>query len=223
MARIICIGEAMLELSSRAGACHLGYGGDTLNTAIHLARLGHDVAYLTALGADPFSADLRSKWADEGLDTSLILTDTARNPGLYAISVDHAGERSFTYWRNDSAARQMFALPEIERVLAEAIQADLLVYSLITLAVLPALATHRGEMEGARESAGRAAGAWRSTAIIDRDCGKAPARRKRRATKQLPVPTLACRRSRMRRCSTARQALTPSPRIGSSWDAPRRS
>jgi 2-dehydro-3-deoxygluconokinase len=143
MARIICIGEAMLELSSRAGACHLGYGGDTLNTAIHLARLGHDVAYLTALGADPFSADLRSKWADERLDTSLILTDTPRNPGLYAISVDHAGERSFTYWRNDSAARQMFALPEIERVLAEAIQADLLVYSLITLAVLPAEARHR--------------------------------------------------------------------------------
>lgn len=38
----------MLELS-RDGECwRLGYGGDTLNTAIHMARAGHDVAYLTS-------------------------------------------------------------------------------------------------------------------------------------------------------------------------------
>jgi len=137
MARILCIGEAMLELSRAERGWQLGYGGDTLNTAIHLARFGHDVAYVTGLGTDPFSTDLRAQWTAEGLDTSLILTDPARNPGLYAISVDPAGERSFTYWRNDSAARQMFALPGIERVSDAALDADLLVYSLITLAILP--------------------------------------------------------------------------------------
>ena len=135
--RICVVGEGMLELSRSGENWRLGYGGDTLNTAIHLTRYGHNVAFLTALGDDPFSADLRRDWADEGLDTGQILTDPARTAGLYAIRTDDAGERSFAYWRSNSAARRMFALPGIEAALAEAEQADALVFSLITLAVLP--------------------------------------------------------------------------------------
>ena len=120
MARIVLAGEAMLELSQDGAGWRLGYGGDTLNTAIHLARAGHDVAYLTALGSDPLSADLRARWAAEGLDTSLVLDHPARATGLYAISTDTAGERSFTYWRDTSAARELFALEAAGDALAEA-------------------------------------------------------------------------------------------------------
>jgi 2-dehydro-3-deoxygluconokinase len=137
MARIVCIGEAMLELSGSAGAWALGYGGDTLNTAVHLARAGHDVAYMTALGSDPFSQDLRTKWLGEGLDCSLVLTHPTRTAGLYAIKTDDTGERSFTYWRSDSAARDMFSLPAMVAAIEQAEQADLLAYSLISLAILP--------------------------------------------------------------------------------------
>jgi 2-dehydro-3-deoxygluconokinase len=137
VARIVCIGEAMLELSRNDGGWNMGYGGDTLNTAIHMARAGHDVAYLTAIGCDPLSAELKTQWADEGIDTSLILTHDARSTGLYAINIDAHGERSFSYWRDSSAAREMFALPGIEAALAAAESADLIVYSLITLAILP--------------------------------------------------------------------------------------
>jgi 2-dehydro-3-deoxygluconokinase len=135
--RIVLIGEAMLELSRQGEAWRLGYGGDTLNTAIHLARAGHDVAYLSAIGCDPLSADLKAQWAAEGLDTSLILDHPTRSTGLYAISTDDQGERSFSYWRDSSAARDMFALPGIKAALAAAEQADLIAYSLITLAILP--------------------------------------------------------------------------------------
>jgi 2-dehydro-3-deoxygluconokinase len=107
LARIVVIGEGMLELSRKGEGWQLGYGGDTLNTAIHLARAGHDVAYLTALGIDPMSANLKARWAAEGLDTSLVLDHPSRSTGLYAISTDAAGERSFAYWRDSSAARQM--------------------------------------------------------------------------------------------------------------------
>jgi 2-dehydro-3-deoxygluconokinase len=137
VARIVCIGEAMLELSRKDDALALGYGGDTLNTAIHLARAGHDVAYLTAIGSDPLSAGLRVEWAGEGLDTTLILDHPTRSTGLYAISTDAKGERSFSYWRDTSAARDMFTLLGIEAALTAAEQADLIVYSLITLAILP--------------------------------------------------------------------------------------
>lgn len=135
--RAVLVGEAMLELSQDGSGWRLGYGGDTLNTAIHLARSGIDTAYLTALGTDPFSADLKARWAAEGLDTSLILSDTARNPGLYAITCDEAGERSFTYWRGESAARGMFGCAGIDAAIAATEYADLMAFSLISLAILP--------------------------------------------------------------------------------------
>lgn len=137
MARIVCIGEGMLELSRDGGGWRLGYGGDTLNTAIHLARAGHDVAYLTALGSDAFSEDLKRRWQTEGLDTSLILTHPTRQAGLYAIDTDAVGERSFTYWRDSSAAREMFALPGVAAAGMAAERADLVYFSLISLAILP--------------------------------------------------------------------------------------
>lgn len=126
----------MLELS-HDGEWKLGYGGDTLNTAIHLARLGHDVAYLTALGNDPFSAELRKRWEGEGLDTSLIQTHPSRNVGLYAITTDDGGERSFTYWRDVSAARELFDLADNEVRQRAIAGCDLFYFSLISAAILP--------------------------------------------------------------------------------------
>ncbi|MGN6356204.1 MAG: sugar kinase [Novosphingobium sp.] len=136
MARIVCCGEGMLELSRRGEDWKLGYGGDTLNTAIHLARLGHDVAYFTALGTDPLSDKLRADWEAEGLDTSLVLTHPSRNVGLYAINTDDAGERNFAYWRETSAAREMFDLADTEVRRQVVSGCDLFYHSLITTAVL---------------------------------------------------------------------------------------
>lgn len=137
MARIVCCGEGMVELSRQDDAWRLGYGGDTLNTAIHLARLGHDVAYFSALGCDAFSDMLRKEWAAEGLDLSLVLAHPSRNVGLYAISTDAAGERSFVYWRDSSAARDMFQLADSEVRQQVVDRCDLFYYSLISAAILP--------------------------------------------------------------------------------------
>jgi 2-dehydro-3-deoxygluconokinase len=127
----------MIELSRGEGdGWRLGHGGDTLNTAIHMARMGCDVRYLTALGDDPFSTTLRTDWAKEGIDTALIQTDASRMPGLYAITTDAVGERSFAYWRGQSAARRTLSLPGSGAVVAAAADADLLLFSLITLAIL---------------------------------------------------------------------------------------
>lgn len=135
--RIVLVGEPMIELSRRGAAWQLGYGGDTLNTALHLARGGHYVAYLTALGDDPFAAAMIDRWQGEGLDCSLVLHHPQRATGLYAISTDASGERSFAYWREHSAAREMFALPGADAAIEQAARADLLVFSLISLAILP--------------------------------------------------------------------------------------
>ena len=137
--RIVVLGEGMVELAQPNDTNHwrVGYGGDTLNTAIHLARLGQQVAYVTALGTDSFSGDLCSAWKTEGLDTSLILTHPDCSVGLYAIRTDAHGERSFTYWRDSSAAKYLFALPQSESLTGNIETADLFFFSLISLAVLP--------------------------------------------------------------------------------------
>ncbi len=102
----VVVGEAMLELSRDGERWRMGYGGDTLNTAIHLARSGISTAYLTAVGSDPFSVAMVAEWRSEGLDVSLVLEHPTRHCGLYAIATDAAGERSFTYWRDKAAARR---------------------------------------------------------------------------------------------------------------------
>lgn len=135
--RAVLVGEAMLELSQQGTLWRLAYGGDTLNTAIHLARSGVDTAFFTALGHDPFAGDLARRWEAEGLDCGLVLRHPARATGLYAISTDAAGERSFAYWRDTSAARETFALPGTDAACTAAAKADLLGFSLITLAILP--------------------------------------------------------------------------------------
>jgi 2-dehydro-3-deoxygluconokinase len=135
--RVVCVGEAMVEMSTRQGRWDVHYGGDTLNVALHLTRLGHDVSYLTALGGDPFAGFMRQAWAREGLDVSHVLAIPERTTGLYCIDTDERGERHFHYWRGESAARSLFLAPGIDQAMEAAYGADLLFFSLITLAILP--------------------------------------------------------------------------------------
>jgi 2-dehydro-3-deoxygluconokinase len=138
--RVACVGEAMIELSFRGPGQadpRIAYAGDTLNTAIYLQRaLGQAgrVSYITAMGTDPFSEAALAFMAAEGIDTSRIARDPARLPGLYAITTDAQGERSFHYWREASAARHLFRSSEGFAALDGV---DLIYLSAITLAILP--------------------------------------------------------------------------------------
>ncbi len=122
MSRIACIGECMIELVQLPdGMLSRGFGGDTLNTAVYLARLGCAVDYVTALGTDPFSEEMLLGWAEEGVGTSLVLRTPGALPGLYIIQTDTTGERRFSYWRDSAPVRRLFDhadLPRIETALA---------------------------------------------------------------------------------------------------------
>ena len=136
--KIVCLGEVMVELSHGEGtATSIGYAGDTFNTAIYLQRALPEatVCYATKLGRDPFSANIRDLMAEENLDVRFTLTSPDLLPGLYAISTDAFGERSFHYWRSASAARSLFQAPALE--LSALADTDLLYLSAISLAILP--------------------------------------------------------------------------------------
>jgi len=139
--RIALIGECMLELQGQAfGAMTQGFGGDTLNTAVYLARCGAAAGlqtfYATGLGEDPLSAGMMARWAAEGIALDLVRRLPGRMPGLYMIEVDARGERSFSYWRDTSAAKAYFEV-EITPLEAGAEAWDTLYLSGISLAILP--------------------------------------------------------------------------------------
>ena len=111
--RVVSFGECMLELQGQAfGDMRQSYGGDTLNTAVYLARCGRrqglQVDYATALGDDALSSGMLQRWQAEGLSTALVRRLPGRLPGLYLIEVDEYGERRFSYWRDQAAARAYF-------------------------------------------------------------------------------------------------------------------
>ncbi|MBV8502356.1 MAG: sugar kinase [Paucibacter sp.] len=149
--RVALLGECMLELQGRAvdpaaalGSMQLGFGGDTLNTAVYLARCapGFEVSYATALGDDAFSAVMMQRWAEEGIALDLVRRLPGRMPGLYMIEVDEAGERRFSYWRDSAAARAYFELPSTP-LEARAQEWGAFYLSGISLAILPPAARER--------------------------------------------------------------------------------
>ena len=133
MTRVAAIGECMVEIALEPDgrSATLGYGGDTLNCAVYMARAGGesiDVSYVTALGNDPFSQEMIETWQSNRVDTGLVARLAGRLPGLYVIRTDAAGERSFHYWRENAAARAL-----LDDGRAEALEAALAPYSLIYL------------------------------------------------------------------------------------------
>ncbi|HYD66507.1 sugar kinase [Azospirillum sp.] len=134
--RVAALGECMIELFRRPdGALTMGFGGDTLNTAVYLARLGTAVDYVTALGDDPHSDAMLAAWAAEGVGTGRVPRLPGRLPGLYMIETDDKGERRFLYWRDRAPARELFVLPQ-SPALVEALEGyDLLYLSGISLAI----------------------------------------------------------------------------------------
>ncbi|MCZ8076724.1 MAG: sugar kinase [Paucibacter sp.] len=154
--QVAVLGECMLELVGPAfGALQQGFGGDTLNTAVYLARCAADpgqkgaetaapytVHYATGLGDDRLSWGLMERWAAEGLALDLVRQIPGRMPGLYMIEVDARGERSFNYWRDTSAAKAYFESKHTP-LEDQATDWDLFYLSGISLAILPAAGRER--------------------------------------------------------------------------------
>ena len=150
---ILSIGEAMVEMSPAEAPelWRLGIAGDTLNTAWYLRGLlgpAWRVGYLTRVGVGPFSQRMVDFLAASGIETDHVGRDPQREIGLYAIEL-REGERSFSYWRDGSAARGLAAdTGVLEAALAEARLAYL---SGITLAILPP--ADRARLLGALDAA----------------------------------------------------------------------
>ncbi|RLJ40911.1 2-keto-3-deoxygluconate kinase [Litoreibacter meonggei] len=135
--RFLSIGECMVEMApiDQAGDFRMGFAGDTFNTSWYMRTLRSDVEtrYFTRVGTDAVSQSMLDMMSGAGVNTSFIAQDPVRSVGLYLISLKD-GERSFSYWRDQSAARK---LAQDADLLHSAMQdADLIYFSGISLAIL---------------------------------------------------------------------------------------
>lgn len=133
--RFACIGEAMVEFSFDGDQPRFGFAGDALNTAVYLRRFTskeHEVDFVSVVGVDPLSERMLKFIDAEGVSTRHVARHPDKLPGLYAISTDVEGERSFYFWRENSAARTLFH--DGFNVLNNY---DVIFLSAITLAILP--------------------------------------------------------------------------------------
>ena len=135
--RVVSVGECMVELSGAGpGLWRQAFAGDTFNTAWYLRALLPQTArvdYLSCVGQDQISRKMLDFIGEAGIGTGCITRHPTRAPGLYMIDLKD-GERSFTYWRDSSAAR---CLADDEDHLARSfLGADLIYFSGITLAIL---------------------------------------------------------------------------------------
>ncbi len=152
MSKVACIGECMIELKQAgSGLFSRFYGGDTLNTAVYLSRLGVGVDYITALGDDSLSDEMISGWAAEGIGTGLVARLPGKLPGLYMIQTDDNGERRFFHWRDSAAARSLMDLPQTAEILDALADYDVVYLSAITLSLYGA--EGRGRLFAALERA----------------------------------------------------------------------
>jgi 2-dehydro-3-deoxygluconokinase len=154
MASVACIGECMVELRQAQGGQSAGqgqggglysrgFGGDTLNTAVYLARLDVKVDYFTALGDDTLSEEMVAAWNAEGVGTRRVVRLPGKLPGLYMIQTDAKGERQFFHWRESAAARRLMDLPETDEILNSLMSYDIVYLSAITLSIYDAAGRER--------------------------------------------------------------------------------
>ena len=138
--RFAAIGECMLEVQANGfGPAVFAYGGDTFNTSVYLRRCANpseiEVSYATGLGTDQLSQSLQKEWQALGLRLDEVEYIEGRLPGMYLIQTNSHGERTFHFWRENSAARAYFqaAQTALEK---NADNLDCLYFSGITLAIL---------------------------------------------------------------------------------------
>ena len=110
---VLCLGEPLLEFNQikegNKKTYSSGYGGDTSNTAISIARQGMSVGFISKVGKDQFGWELLELWKREKVDYSHVSIHPEAPTGIYFVTHDADGHH-FTYYRSGSAACQMTPL-----------------------------------------------------------------------------------------------------------------
>lgn len=140
--KVLFVGEAMLELVNISqNMLAKSYAGDVYNTSVYMKRAYPNLStsFLSAVGQDLVSQEFVQKAKDEQVNTQAIGVSEHHHLGTYMVVNDDTGERSFIYWRSDSAAKSMMSTLSSEQnafIQTEFGQQSVVFFSGITIAIL---------------------------------------------------------------------------------------
>jgi len=137
MIKIAVIGECMIEYQEKKDLYKQSFGGDTFNCSVYLKRTlkkAH-IEYITVVGEDELSKKMITFFQKQNIKTSYIDKVNDRNPGLYIINKKKK-EKTVSYWRENSAASELFLTRSLNRITNELLDFDLIYFSAITLAIM---------------------------------------------------------------------------------------
>lgn len=141
---VLFVGEAMLELVKKSETMLAkSFAGDVYNTSVYMKRAYPNIEsdFLTAVGKDILSQEFIQKVQSESVGTKTIGLSETKHLGTYLVVNDETGERSFIYWRSDSAAKSMISTlsnEQSEYILNTYDEAGVVFFSGITLAIMQA-------------------------------------------------------------------------------------
>ena len=109
MIDITAIGEILIDLTQTGteggGVPRFAAnpGGAPANVAVAAKRLGASAAFIGKAGRDGFGRYLRSVLEENGVEVSGLVWDEQALTTLAVVTVDPSGERSFTFYRDNTA------------------------------------------------------------------------------------------------------------------------
>ena len=127
------------SLENNSPNIKINFGGDTYNSAVYFSRLTNNKTntfYSTALGKDNFSKKMISRFKNENIKCDYIRTDGENPPGLYSIEINEKGERSFSYWRDQSPSKYIFLGSKGKKLVKDINNADVFYYTGISAGIL---------------------------------------------------------------------------------------
>ena len=125
------VDEAALHAGSApAERIRLGFGGDALNEAVTLTRLGGAVDLVSKIGADSAGDMVLGFCRSSGLSSARIAREEGLSTSMNIVLIDHAGERRFITDPNSSLRALSLAdvLPQVETLAPVVCFASLFVF-----------------------------------------------------------------------------------------------
>src|SRR5690625_1579332 len=115
MSEVLTFGETMVLLTTpnRSGKINHSQtlvkqiGGAESNVAIALARLGHEVEWISRVGKDPFGEEILYHLRAEGVNVSNVIIDQKHPTGMMLKERPIKGDPNVFYYRNGSAASNL--------------------------------------------------------------------------------------------------------------------
>jgi fructokinase len=93
-------------------------GGAPANVAVAAARLGEEAAFAGSVGKDPFGDFILRALEAESVDTAAVRRcEPPTRTSLAFIEISEDGDRSFTFYRSDPAADELFGPEDVSEEL----------------------------------------------------------------------------------------------------------